>query len=78
MELSFLQTRIIFLEDMIKSHPENKDLIQAYAKLLEKEVDYQIRWLAYNEKVHSINTEFNKNLDNNHKDYALQQLKMTK
>jgi hypothetical protein len=35
----------LFLEQMIRNHPENKEMILAYQKLIEKKVDFEISFL---------------------------------
>lgn len=35
----------LFLEEMIRANPENKDLISAYQKLIEKKADFEIAFL---------------------------------
>lgn len=75
---NFYNDRILFLEKMIEQNPENKDLIQSYTKLIEKEIDLEIKRLDFDAKIHSNNTDFNKNNDNNQKEYALHQLKENK
>lgn len=35
----------IFLEDMIRANPENKDLISAYQRLIEKKADFELSYL---------------------------------
>ncbi|PKM42408.1 MAG: hypothetical protein CVV05_18490 [Gammaproteobacteria bacterium HGW-Gammaproteobacteria-1] len=35
----------LFLEEMIRANPENRDLIGAYQKLIEKKADFEISFL---------------------------------
>ena len=72
---NFYNDRILFLEQMIEQYPENKDFLQSYTKLIEKEIDFEIKQLEYNEKIHKNNTDFNKARDNNDKEYQIQRLK---
>lgn len=72
---NFYNERILFLERMIEQNPENKDFIQSYTKLIDKQIDWEIKCLEYNAKIHSNNTEYNKNHDNLQQGYAIQELK---
>ena len=72
---AFYDDRILFLERMIEQHPENKDFLQAYTKLIEKEIELEIKQLEYDEKIHKNNTDFNKARDSNDTEYHIQILK---
>lgn len=43
----------LFLEEMIRANPENKDLIGAYQKLIEKKADFDISFLKADADVRS-------------------------
>ncbi len=75
---NFYNDRILFLEKMVEQHPENKEFIQSYTKLIEKEIDLEIKRLDFDVQIHRNNTDFNKNNDNNQTEYAVQQLKENK
>ena len=47
-----------FLETMIQEHPENGELIKAYASLIGKVADIEMKYSEHN-------TDFNKNHDKN-------------
>ena len=51
MDNQFYDKSAVFLEGLIKEHPDNGELIKAYIKLIEKKAEVEIQFLKGDESI---------------------------